>query len=75
MLNELRIGQVSNESIDLLEKRRGQIIDNTSLTRLFTHNADVDRINTEELDKLNEQEYIFMCKSSGDKRLIEVLKK
>jgi hypothetical protein len=75
VLNELRIGQVSNESIDLLEQRKNQIIDNTSLTRLFTHNADVDRINSEELDKLNEQEYLFMCKTSGDKRLIEALKK
>lgn len=75
VLNELRIGQVSTESIDLLEQRKNQIIEHAWLTRLFTHNADVDRINTEELDKLSEQEHLFMCKASGDKRLIEVLKK
>ena len=43
--------------------------------KLFSHNADVDKINSEMLDKISAQEKIFGMSSSGNDRIIESLKK
>lgn len=46
-----------------------------SVTKLFPHNADVDRINEAELAKLSAPPHSFVMKSSGAKPLIEQLKR
>lgn len=44
-------------------------------TRLFTHNTDVHRINTQALDALPEKERIFTLQSYGDQHLLENMRK
>ena len=45
------------------------------ITRLFSHNENVDRINSEELGKLGEGEQVFEMKESGPEALVKALKK
>ncbi len=45
------------------------------LPRLFSHNADVDTINTRELRKLDGGEREFIMRSSGAERFVETLKR
>lgn len=44
-------------------------------TVLFTHNADVDKLNAVELAKLPGKERVYMMQSGGDEYAIETLKK
>lgn len=74
ILNEIRNDAISSKSIHLLDevcvlkpKENG--------TKLFTHNADVDRINQEFLSQIEDDVRIFKAKTTGEKKLIELLKK
>lgn len=54
-LNNIRIGNLTDEVIDMLNTKIGNTISNEfgiKPTRLYSKNADVDRINDEELDIL-----------------------
>jgi hypothetical protein len=42
---------------------------------LFTHNADVDTINNQQLAGIDEEEFVFYMESKGKENLIETLKK
>lgn len=44
-------------------------------TRLYTHNADVDRLNNDELAKLKGKEHVYKMQEWGDEKLIETLKR
>jgi hypothetical protein len=46
-----------------------------SVTKLFTHNADVDAINNDELSKIDDAEEIFHMTATGKENLIVNLKK
>ena len=46
-----------------------------NITKLFSHNVDVDRVNNFELAKLKEEVKCFAMTSSGNEKLVEVLKK
>jgi hypothetical protein len=52
ILNNLRVGKVSEHALMLLHERMHQELQAESPVRLFTHNVDVDRLNQEELMKL-----------------------
>lgn len=76
LLNELRTGNPSEQSIDLLKSRlhkppQGDI----PPVKLYTHNTDVDRINHQKLASLDEKEHTFSMISKGDKKFIKFLKK
>lgn len=45
------------------------------IPRLFSHNADVDRVNEQELTKLSQGEQIFEMTSQGTPAIVEALKK
>lgn len=45
------------------------------VTRLFSHNADVDTINTKELTKLTSKARSFLMADRGPERLVETLKR
>lgn len=45
------------------------------IPQLFTHNADVDRINSSELAKLASQSHTFVMQGSGAKIIVESLKR
>lgn len=72
ILNDIRSGEISEESYDIFKSRHNRELDiNFRPTKLYTHNIDVDRINNEELEKLEEGLKIFEHISSGVKKNIE----
>ena len=77
ILSSLRRNAITSAHCSLLEKRC--IMDSESLaddiTKLFTHNEDVDRINLSELDKIFDEIHKFEMSCVGRKSLIEQLKK
>jgi hypothetical protein len=51
-LNKIRRNKVDSSAISLLRERTVKNTNSKDVTRLFTHNIDVDRINKEELSKI-----------------------
>ncbi len=76
LLGAIRANKCGKADLDLLSSRRTA---NTALpanvTRLFTHNMDVDRINAGELSKLPGDATSFYMTSTGDKLLSDGLKR
>lgn len=66
ILNEIRSGHVSSSSYDILNSRyQKELSIDFSPTKLYTHNVDVDRINSDELAKIDATPYTFTYKSEG----------
>jgi ATP-dependent exoDNAse (exonuclease V) alpha subunit len=75
ILNEIRSGVISKNSIEqLLEAKHHKLGSEEDVTKLYTHNLDVDRINLEHLVNLEGQVEVFRAKSKGNKKLVETLK-
>ncbi len=76
VLSAIRANRCGKADFDLLAGRR---LDHDTLphgvTRLFTHNMDVDRINQAELLKLRGEIKSFVMTASGDRLLAESLKR
>jgi ATP-dependent exoDNAse (exonuclease V) alpha subunit len=76
ILNEIRTGEISKKSYAKLKKAANNKLEgDTDPTKLYTHNYDVDRINAEHLSKLSGVPKQFKAKTSGNKKLVETLKK
>jgi len=75
VLNEMRSGEISDMTQDaLLEKLEESRENNEEFAiKLYTHNADVDRINREELKKLPGSTEMFFGKFAGAKALGKAL--
>ena len=73
LLTAMRAGKLKKEHKTLLVKAKRKAP--KDITRLFTHNADVDRVNAEELSKLVGEKKTFRMRSSGIPFLVDVLKK
>lgn len=64
VLNALRDGSLTQYHINLLKSRIGlKVYDN--ITRLYTLNVDVERINNQKLDELRGDSYYFLRTSRG----------
>ena len=74
ILNEIREGEVSMDSIEILNACKNNL-DELNPTKLFTHNADVDKINIEFLEELEADEKKFKADKKGNAKLLEVLSK
>lgn len=78
VLSALRRGTITEEHIDRLREREVHYNDiriNADLTKLYPHNADVDRMNLTELNKLPDKPHSFAMKGFGIPPLIEQLKR
>jgi len=76
ILNEIRNGNVSQNSIDLLESRvEFHPDEGEQETKLFTHNADVDRINQTYLEQIGSSSRFFPAVLKGNETLLEMLKR
>jgi len=76
ILNEIRKNDVTESTYELLQNRFNKDPDNDAEpTRLYTHNIDVDTINTKALGEIGEESRIFEMKSHGRPPLVESLKK
>ncbi|RUM65135.1 MAG: helicase [Sulfurimonas sp.] len=72
ILDEIRSGSVSSNSYNILNTRFHKDLDiDFTPTKLYTHNIDVDRINIQELNKINNPSFTFKYKSEGTAKNIE----
>lgn len=77
VLNGVRKGEVSLEEMDLIEERITEYDDEIhgGMTKLFTHNMDVDSINSRALGQLEGEVYTYPMTAKGKSHLIETLQK
>ncbi len=69
ILSEMRAGELTEDSIFKLQERlEEEVPHDTPVTRLFTHNVDVDRMNLDELAKLPTPSKKYMMSTSGKKK-------
>ncbi len=76
VLSGIRSKSVSRAHVDHLKKRKitsDGIPEN--ITKLFSHNADVDLINNLELGKISEKAKTYKMVGEGNEKLVEILKK
>ncbi len=74
ILNEIRTGNVSQLSTRILSDNNAEL-ETTGSTKLYTHNMDVDRINTEYLNSIQGDKRKFKAKIKGNLKLAETVKK
>src|SRR5690606_31510333 len=65
ILDRIRRGDVEEEFEELRDRLEAQFEDTIKATKLYTHNADVDKINQEELAKIDGDEEYFEMNSKG----------
>lgn len=65
ILKEMRQGSVSAASKKLLHACRSRQLPKETATRLYTHNADVDVINRQELEQLDSESRIYTAELEG----------
>lgn len=80
ILNQVRAGTVDEfvwEHLELRSQAEREDEDDISksITKLYTHNVDVDAINNKAFDLLKAKEEIFHMQSKGRAKLVEGLKK
>jgi len=78
VLNEIRSGDFSDSSQDLLWEKLEQSAEHPpeeSIIKLYTHNADVDSVNLAALKNLAADKEYFYATTTGDKTLVESLRK
>ncbi|MEI6057521.1 MAG: AAA family ATPase [bacterium] len=63
------------EADDATAKELKEIILDIEPTRLFTHNADVDMVNSVELGKIKNDEFEYFMTSKGKSHIVDSLKK
>lgn len=68
ILNEIRMGKLSEENYEILSKQRySQKKDNDEgAIVISTHNKDVDMINSEKLKQISCDDNVYECKIDGD---------
>lgn len=76
ILNAIRANKVTTQHHDLLKERMEVLIDDTYRpTKLFTHNADVDKMNLLHLQQIEDDVKTFKMDGVGDKRMVETIKR
>jgi len=78
VLNEIRTGDITDSSQDLLYEKLEQCAETPpeeSITKLYTHNADVDMVNYEALEKLEADKEFYYATTTGDKQLLANMRK
>lgn len=76
ILNEIRSGAISQDSINkLTAAEKTKLNDALELTKLYTHNEDVDTINNRELVKLDGKLHNFKAETKGNPKIIETMSK
>ena len=74
ILSAIRGQSIEKKHDDLLIKRgEVKIPSKKTITRLFTHNVDVDAMNEERLQKLSKPEKSFVMQTAGKKQYVEQL--
>lgn len=72
ILNEIRQGQVSAQSFQLLQQTKNQTLE-ADITRLYTHNQNVDQINDRHLESIQDKSKVFSAETKGNEKLLMTL--
>lgn len=76
LLVSIRSGKITESHNNILAGRiNAKLKDPEKVTKLYTHNANVDALNFSKLDSLPDEERIYFMKGEGKTALIETLKK
>lgn len=75
LLGSIRRNEIEEEHYTLLEEQKEIAYENIEPTRLYTHNADVDAVNAQELAQLPGGAKRYSMKGTGRKQLVEGLVK
>lgn len=75
ILREMRAGTLSADSRKLLESAKRPAPDDDSVTRLYTHNLDVDALNRGMLAKIKAPTHRFHMTDTGDKYKVDAMKR
>ncbi len=76
ILNNIRSNDLGEKHYEHLSSRIGaELKDKRKATKLYTHNANVDNENFNELSQIKDEEKIYKMTSSGSDILVEILKK
>ncbi|MDB5225147.1 MAG: ATPase [Candidatus Adlerbacteria bacterium] len=75
LLGALRSGELEDEHRELLRSRYQKNGAPKNATRLYPHNLDVDRINTDALGQIEGAVHTFPMRTSGSTTLVEALKR
>lgn len=77
ILNAMRANGLESYHLETLESRIREYNEDDfqNITKLFTHNADVDTINDQQLAALENDQHVFVMTDKGKGNLIENLKK
>ena len=72
ILDDIRSGEMSERSETLLtDRHEKELSSHFNPTKLYTHNVDVDRINLNELEKLDGEPKLYVYESKGSQKNIE----
>jgi ATP-dependent DNA helicase PIF1 len=74
ILNEIRSGKLTSDSYALLDSRNIPV-ETEDHTELFTRNISVDIYNTERLNAIHDDTFVFEMQSKWSEKLVEALKK
>lgn len=75
ILNDIRSRSVDETTAELLQECRGRKLESIEQpTKLFTHNSDVDTINSRELAKIDNAPLAYQMGTRGEERLVQSLK-
>jgi len=76
ILNNIRGNSIDQPTIKILRDKIGaDIKTDFQITKLYTHNIDVDRINNFELDKIKHEPKEYEMHSKGNRKIVETLKR
>lgn len=75
VLNSIRGACVSDTTRERLHERKGATLGSGRVTRLYSHNAEVDQENTRELALLKEEERYYYMETEGVPPLVDMLKR
>jgi len=75
LLADIRAGNVTEGTKDTLKSRRHEDDGLTDITRLYTHNKDVDEINHDRLEQIDADLHVYDMRTKGAKKKTDQLKK
>ena len=79
VLAGMRANAVSEKHLSHINSRHieahDSLLETTNITKLFSHNVDVDKVNNTELAKLPEETRSFRMTASGNDKIVQTLKK
>lgn len=74
ILNAIRAQTITDEHVTALTQTKFQAHADQIVTRLYTHNANVDLLNQQQLDQIEGKKHQFHAAFEGNEKLVETLK-